>query len=138
VTASPPDDWAERFVAIEPRKTTDLEAKEQSGDGSHRYAVGAVTDSCIRAMRVLRERRGWSALHLSRLVEEQAGVYLPRSVITNLENGRRRDMSVEQLVALVQVFDSTLGYFLGLGDTACGKCNDAPPEGYACLTCGAH
>jgi hypothetical protein len=121
VTASPPDDWAERFVAIEPRKTTDLEAKEQSGDGSHRYAVGAVTDSCIRAMRVLRERRGWSALHLSRLVEEQAGVYLPRSVITNLENGRRRDMSVEQL-----------------GDTACGKCNDAPPEGYACLTCGAH
>lgn len=135
MTESPPEGGFELLVR---RPLTDLEAKEQPGDGSHRYGVGAITDSCIRAMRVLRERRGWSALHLSRLVEEQQSVAMSRAVITNLENGRRRDMSVEQLVALVHVFDSTLEYFLGIGGTACGKCGDAPPEGYACLTCGAH
>lgn len=50
----------------------------------------------------LRKGRGWSA---QRLAEEMAKVGIPwdRSIVANLENGRRAGVSVEELFALAYV-----------------------------------
>ncbi|MFI7607664.1 helix-turn-helix domain-containing protein [Micromonospora sp. NPDC049366] len=55
-------------------------------------------------VRELRKGRGWSA---QRLAEELARVGTPwdRSVVANLENGRRASVSVEELFALAYVLD---------------------------------
>ena len=57
-------------------------------------------------MRALRDARGWSA---PRLAEELQAVGLnwDKSVVSNLENGRRRFVSVDELVALGVVFQVT-------------------------------
>ena len=53
-------------------------------------------------MRQLRTGRGWSAQRLS---EEMSKVGVPwdRSIVANLESGRRRTVSVEEMLALAYV-----------------------------------
>jgi transcriptional regulator with XRE-family HTH domain len=53
-------------------------------------------------MRDLRDGRGWSA---QRLAEEMTKVGIPwdRSIVANIENGRRASVSVEELLALAYV-----------------------------------
>lgn len=57
-------------------------------------------------VRRLRDARGWSA---QRLADELAaiGVPLDRSVIANLENGRRASVDVQELLALALAFGVT-------------------------------
>jgi transcriptional regulator with XRE-family HTH domain len=54
-------------------------------------------------MRELRDGRGWSA---QRLADElaQVGIKWDRSIVANLESGRRASVSVEELLALAYVF----------------------------------
>ncbi len=55
-------------------------------------------------MREVRKRKGWSA---QQLAAQLAGVGLAwdRSIVANLENGRRSSVSVEELLALAYVLD---------------------------------
>jgi transcriptional regulator with XRE-family HTH domain len=57
-----------------------------------------------KRVRELRARRGWSA---QRLADElnAVGVSWDRSIVANLENGRRQTVSVEEWLALSYVLD---------------------------------
>ncbi len=65
-------------------------------------AVSRPSQLVAQQVRRARKRRGWSA---QRLAEELQGVGLPwdRTIIANLENGRRNAVSVEELLALSYV-----------------------------------
>ncbi len=62
------------------------------------------TEVVAGRVRELRKRKGWSG---ARLAGELALVGLPwdRSIVANLENGRRASVSVEELLALAYVLD---------------------------------
>jgi transcriptional regulator with XRE-family HTH domain len=53
-------------------------------------------------MKELRSKRGWSAAHLATEMTK-AGVAWDRSIVANLELGRRATVSVEELFALAYV-----------------------------------
>jgi transcriptional regulator with XRE-family HTH domain len=64
----------------------------------------------IRArVKELRGRRGWSAAELGRRMEA-AGAAWDRSIVANLEGGRRRVVTVDELLALGVVFDVAPAY----------------------------
>jgi transcriptional regulator with XRE-family HTH domain len=56
-------------------------------------------------VREVRDRRGYSARELGERVAALGIVSLDREVIANFENGRRRSVSVEELVALALALD---------------------------------
>jgi transcriptional regulator with XRE-family HTH domain len=65
---------------------------------------GATPTALVAArVRELRDGRGWSA---QRLADEltQVGINWDRSIVANLESGRRATVSVEELLALAYVF----------------------------------
>jgi transcriptional regulator with XRE-family HTH domain len=53
-------------------------------------------------VRELRKKRGWSAAHLAAEMTK-VGVPWERMVVTKLENGRRQNVTVEELFALANV-----------------------------------
>src|SRR4051794_35558476 len=55
-------------------------------------------------MRELRTKRGWSAQELADQMVK-VGIPWQRPVVANLETGRRRTVSVEELLALAYVFN---------------------------------
>lgn len=57
-----------------------------------------------KRVRELRTRRGWSAQRLAEYLS-QVGVPWDRSIVANLENGRRQTISVEEWLALAYVLD---------------------------------
>lgn len=133
MTASPPDDWAERLPEPSGRS-------RETGEPDERARFGEPSDLTwlvIQKMRYLRMARGMSAQELERQMAEKAGVVMSRAVIANLENQRRRDLSVDQLVGLSKVFDAPLDFLLGFTNVECNRCKGEPPEGFGCLTCGA-
>ena len=95
-----------------------------------------LTFHVIKRMRELRTQRGISALELERKMASEAGLVFTRAVIANLENNRRRDISVDQLVGLAKVFQTDILHLLGLGGFECMRCKGEPPEGFSCLACG--
>lgn len=113
----------------------ELPASLLSPDGD-RTAPSDLTVAVIAKMRYLRMARGITAQELERLMAERAGVVMTRAVIANMETGRRRDVTVDQLVGLAKVFDTTIGFLLGMGGHECNRCEGTPPAGYACLSCG--
>lgn len=62
------------------------------------------TDVVASRVREVRKKRGWSA---QRLAEElgRAGLKWDRSIVANLESGRRANVSVEELLTLAYVLD---------------------------------
>jgi len=97
--------------------------------------VSDLVDQIIVRVREERFRRGWSARTLSEMVEKQ-GVVFPRAVITNLENGRRELLTIDEVVAVSDVYGWSLDWLvLGIG-IQCQHCQDAPPAGYRCIYCG--
>ncbi|WP_203175348.1 helix-turn-helix domain-containing protein [Micromonospora parastrephiae] len=53
-------------------------------------------------MKDLRKKRGWSAAHLAKEMK-QVGIGWDRSIVANLELGRRATVTVEELFALAYV-----------------------------------
>jgi transcriptional regulator with XRE-family HTH domain len=66
------------------------------------HSQSAITRTVALRVRAARQRRGWSA---ERLAEEvtRAGVRWDRYAVTNLERGRRQNITVEELLALAYV-----------------------------------
>lgn len=88
-------------------------------------------------VRVLRQRRRWSAQQLS---DETArhGHRISRSVIANRETGRASHVTVDDLVAYAQAFGVEPAELLAeVPPVACARCCDKPPTGYTCNACGA-
>ena len=94
---------------------------------------GAKASAVARNVRLERANRGWSAEDLA--VRTQATACpIPRSIIANLENGRRADVSVDELAA----FAAALGmdpWSLTTDEPLCAACRNSPPAGYACVIC---
>lgn len=87
----------------------------------------------IKALRTL---RGWSAERLAReLLLTGCDLGLTRSVIVNLERGRREVVTVDELLAFAAVFNVE-AFSLTRADPACLSCGNMPPIGYSCLACG--
>lgn len=86
-----------------------------------------------RRMVGLRRRRGWSAADLAAVL---AGLGHPvsRSVLANMEGGRKHTISVDLAFALAAAFGLTLDQLLGRAE--CPACDDDPPAGFRCLVCG--
>jgi transcriptional regulator with XRE-family HTH domain len=56
-------------------------------------------------VRQLRDARGWSAMRLAKRLDELGYGRMDRDVIANLENGRRRTVTVEDWLALALALD---------------------------------
>lgn len=63
------------------------------------------TASVARRMKELRMRRGWSAVALAEQCERAGMPELNRSVIANIESGRRTYVSVDEAFCLAYVLD---------------------------------
>lgn len=63
------------------------------------------TDVVRRQMRRLRDAHGWIARELAERCEAAGAGHLDRNVIANTESGRRRSISVDELVVLAYVLD---------------------------------
>lgn len=95
-----------------------------------------VTLRVVDNMRNLRHERGITAQRLEELVMSQTEcTSLTRASIANLENNRRGEVSVTELLALATVFDVSFEWFVAAHGPKCNWCKDDPPEGYECLTC---
>lgn len=87
-------------------------------------------------VRTLRRRHRLSAKTVADRTAE-LGFAVPRSVIANLETGRRDHVSVDELVVLAEVFDVEPAVLLTDLPPACDGCGDKPPCGFTCNACGA-
>ncbi|HZM83806.1 MAG TPA: helix-turn-helix transcriptional regulator [Candidatus Limnocylindrales bacterium] len=86
----------------------------------------------------LRKTLGWSAQELANTVLEKTGcTSLSRATIANLENGRRAEIYLTELLALAEVFGVSVDWLATGAGTRCGHCNDAPPTGFRCQRCHA-
>jgi transcriptional regulator with XRE-family HTH domain len=65
-----------------------------------------------------------------------AGVAWDRSIIANVEAGRRQNFTVAELAALAAVFGIRDPWELTKAPS-CGRCAGKPPEGFICANCGA-
>lgn len=65
-----------------------------------------------------------------------AGYPVKRSVIANLETGRREEISVGYLAIAAQVLGIDAAAILRRS-APCPRCRNEPPTGFACITCGA-
>jgi len=96
--------------------------------------IRSLVPQVIARMTELRKARKWSALHLSRELAA-VGVDLPRTIIANLENGRRQAITVDELAGLGAVF-GVEPWSLTSPDMRCPHCWDSPPPGFSCNVCG--
>lgn len=93
--------------------------------------------NAARNLPILRKRRRWSASKLAAAVAAYAGTPLiPRSVIANLETGRRDTVTVDEAYALAAVFGITVDQLVADElHPECSRCGDMPPDGFSCLVC---
>jgi transcriptional regulator with XRE-family HTH domain len=113
----------------------------------------------VSRTRVLRHRRNMSAQRLAERTAE-LGMAIPRAVLANLESGRKTNVTVAELLILARALgvgpadllipagrDGQLeiapGEFRSPQDVAwwfcslrCQTCDDEPPAGFTCDTCG--
>lgn len=85
----------------------------------------------IRRMRLLRR------ISTQQLADGMArrGFPILRSAISQIENGYRKSLTVDELVAFAAYFGVTITALLD-ENAVCDACRDDPPIGYRCLTCG--
>jgi transcriptional regulator with XRE-family HTH domain len=89
----------------------------------------------VRELTALRRQCKISAQQLADRMTA-AGYPINRSVIANLENGRRTEISVGYLAIAAQVLGADAAAILRRA-APCPQCANDPPAGFACRTCGA-
>jgi len=94
-----------------------------------------ISSDVIAKLRTLRKIRKVSAQQLSDLMAE-LGYPVARTVIANLENGRRAEVSIDHVVIAAQALGVRVETLLGAEPIRCPHCNDVPPVGFTCNTCG--
>ncbi|HKW93133.1 MAG TPA: helix-turn-helix domain-containing protein [Methylomirabilota bacterium] len=94
-----------------------------------------VSAEVIAKLRALRKFQKVSAQTLADRMTE-LGYPIQRTVIANLETGRRSEVSIDHLVIAAQALGTTAMAILS-EPVVCPQCKGEPPAGFACLTCGA-
>lgn len=84
-------------------------------------------------MRRYRLERGWSVQKLADAITA-AGYRVERSVLANQEAGRKQTVPVDLVVIAALVLDIPVQHLLA--DAPCRHCQDAPPPGFTCNSCG--
>lgn len=87
----------------------------------------------IGNVRVLRKARGLSAQRLTELMTER-GCMVKRSVLVNLETGRRDNVTIDELWTFADIFGVSVETLVV---PLCETCSGVPPTGFICVTCGA-
>lgn len=85
-------------------------------------------------LRALRDQRGMSALDVENRTID-LGFRIQRSIITNIENVRRLDVSVDELDTFAKVFNISPWSMALNNGVICLKCNNEPPKGFQCIVC---
>lgn len=94
-----------------------------------------VTRNVMRNLRTYRKARALSVQKIADQMTEH-GVTIERTVLANFESGRRQNISIAEVTALADVLGVTINDLID--DTGpCTTCYGAPPEGFACCSCGA-
>lgn len=65
----------------------------------------AAAQVVARRVREIRDKRGWSAQKLAEKCAEAGAEHLDRDVLANLETGRRRNVSIDEVLVLALVLD---------------------------------
>jgi transcriptional regulator with XRE-family HTH domain len=94
-----------------------------------------VSAKVIEKLRVARQANSVSARALAEAMTE-AGYPIQRSVIANLESGRRAEVSVDHLVIAARALGIDAAILLREITAPCPRCDGTPPEGFTCNTCG--
>lgn len=94
-----------------------------------------VSAKAIAKLRIIRQGRAVSARALAEAMTE-AGYPIQRSVIANLESGRRAEVSVDHLVIAARALGVDASILLREITDPCPRCKGKPPEGFTCNTCG--
>ncbi|MFJ2004779.1 helix-turn-helix transcriptional regulator [Streptomyces chartreusis] len=100
-------------------------------------ATAPISAEVIARLRALRRIRKVSAQVLAERMTA-AGYPIKRSVIANLESGRRAEVSVDHLVAAAEALGTTAEAILSGPMPTCPTCKGEPPTGFTCNTCGAN
>ncbi|CAL9502672.1 helix-turn-helix domain-containing protein [Streptomyces sp. enrichment culture] len=87
----------------------------------------------IARIRRVRQARNMSVQALADAVTAN-GHQLSRGTLANQECGRALAISVDQVVAIAQVFGVPVSTLLE--DAQCEACKGAPPRGFSCNACG--
>lgn len=94
----------------------------------------ALSARAIVNMRVMRQVRGWSVRQLAEMVTA-AGCPIAAASLVQVDMGRRKAMTVDELFALARVFGVTAQQLVY--GPACASCGDRPaPAGFVCVACG--
>ncbi|WP_097982862.1 helix-turn-helix domain-containing protein [Streptomyces sp. f150] len=91
-----------------------------------------------RVIEKLRDARRANAVSARALAEAmtEAGYPIQRSVIANVENGRRAEISVDHLVIACRALAIDPATLLRQVTDPCPHCHGATPRGFTCNTCG--
>lgn len=103
------------------------------GNERTRNHVGQLGRTVARNVRRLRGTRELSTREMAEMLAE-VGRPIPATSITRIEH-LYRSVDVDDLAALASVLGVEIGELLSLAP--CAVCNDQPPEGFICRTCGA-
>lgn len=87
----------------------------------------------IGNVRVLRKARGWSAQELTNRMTA-SGCTMKRTVLVNLENGRRDNVTIDELWTFSELFGVPVEQLVV---PLCETCSGVPPAGFICSACGA-
>lgn len=109
------------------------EAEHPTGDEA--VTTLPVSARAIAKLREARRARSLSARALAESMTE-AGYPIQRSVIANLESGRRSEISVDHLVIAARALGIDAASLLREIAAPCPRCEGSPPEGFTCNTCG--
>lgn len=87
----------------------------------------------------IRRLRGVRLMSVKNLAEAtvETGTPVPYSVLVNLEHDRRDNITVDELYTLAHVLGTTPEWLADSQGAMCSVCQDAPPAGFSCLSCGA-
>lgn len=92
-----------------------------------------ITAAVINRVRTLRRSRGITAKELAKLMGEY-GYKTTRTALAQAESGYRKEVSVDWLWSVSQALRVPVNMVLFGPD--CTACDDIPPSGYSCNTCG--
>jgi transcriptional regulator with XRE-family HTH domain len=93
-----------------------------------------ISAKVIAKLRALRKIQKVSAQQLSDRMTD-LGYPVARTVIANLENGRRVEISIDHVVVAAEALGTTVLALLN-DPVVCPQCKSEPPAGFTCNTCG--
>lgn len=116
-----------------PGDLTDLPAQVSSASGSG--GTAPVSAEVIAQLRAIRNELKVSAQELADRMTA-AGYPIKRSVIANLESGRRAEVSVDHVAIAAKALGVDPAAIVRRVTAPCPHCTGQPPAGFTCNTCG--